>query len=447
MKRRWSRGGRKTTQRGLILLLFFPAFLLARDQEKALSYREALELAEQSPAVQIKTLELQRANKQLEQASTLLPAAPEVDLSYEKSRTQFAPGYFDDLPVSESLNGRAYELGINQQIDVSGSRRSQREEAKHRISLARHLLQLERLQTRSRVREAYLAISVHDQMSKHLHEHTQRFFRLKAAFGSGYFDRRLGAYTSSALAMGIASLQADHTESITARDTAILNLKSELGPAAANRDRIEVQDFTKIPLPDLPDEETLKRKARQGLSVMVGRDRIAMARAAEELASRKILPFVELFATAGKREQGNYGSFSFQNNTAERERFWRFGIRIPLGIFGPERLQSDVAATDRKIAEIELQQLEKRLDLLVARERTEYINQKASCERLYRTFVQSERLIRALESALISRRITYFEFWGEHERLHDILQKMGQARLKAAAALGRMEMLIGEELE
>jgi len=56
-------------------------------------------------------------------------------------------------------------------------------------------------------------------------------------------------------------------------------------------------------------------------------------------------------------------------------------------------------------------------------------------------------LTQALEAALVSRRITYFEFWGEHERLHDILIRMGEARLKAAAALGRLEILVGEELE
>jgi hypothetical protein len=432
--------------RGGLILLFWPALIVAREDAPAvLRYRDALQLSLRSPDVQIHALRLQREKKRQEQTSTFLPAAPELDLSFERSQKQYPAGYFDTVPTDERMKGRSYEVGVRQQIDVSGSRSSLRKEAEHRTSLAGHMLRLEKLQARSRLREAYLGISIHGRMSEHLDEHTKRFTRLKAAFGEGYFDRRLGAYTSSALDMGIASLQADYHASQTSYLQSILSLRREL---ALKQDQpIKVEDYTEIPLPELPDEAHLIEKARMGLPVLLGRDRIAMAQAAEEMASRKVFPFMELFAATGRRELGNYSSPSFQNNVPERENFWRFGIRIPLGIFGPERMESAVAAADRQIAEEELKQLEQRLDQLVKQELAVYLGEKANYERLYRTFVKSEPLTQALESALISRRITYFEFWGEHERLHDILIRMGEARLKAAAALGRLEILTGQELE
>lgn len=432
--------------RGGLILLFWPALIVAREDAPAvLRYRDALQLSLRSPDVQIHALRLQREKKRQEQTSTFLPAAPELDLSFERSQKQYPAGYFDTVPTDERMKGRSYEVGVRQQIDVSGSRSSLRKEAEHRTSLAGHMLRLEKLQARSRLREAYLGISIHGRMSEHLDEHTKRFTRLKAAFGEGYFDRRLGAYTSSALDMGIASLQADYHASQTSYMQSILTLRREL---ALKQDQpIKVEDYTEIPLPELPDEAHLIEKARMGLPVLLGRDRIAMAQAAEEMASRKVFPFMELFAATGRRELGNYSSPSFQNNVPERENFWRFGIRIPLGIFGPERMESAVAAADRQIAEEELKQLEQRLDQLVKQELAVYLGEKANYERLYRTFVKSEPLTQALESALISRRITYFEFWGEHERLHDILIRMGEARLKAAAALGRLEILTGQELE
>lgn len=432
--------------RGGLILLIWPALILAKEDAPALlRYRDALQLSEQSPDVHIQALRVQREKKQQEQASTLLPAAPELDLSYERSRTQYPAGYFDTVPTEERMQGRSYEVGVRQQIDVSGSRSSLRKEAEHRTSLAEHMLRLEKLQARSRLREAYLGISIHGHMSEHLDEHTKRFTRLKAAFGEGYFDRRLGAYTSSALDMGIASLQADYIDSQTSYRNSTLALRKELG--LTHEDSLVVEDFSKIPLPELKDDAQLIEKARAGLPVLLGRDRIAMAQAAEEMASRKIFPFVELFAAAGKRDLGNYSSPTFQNNAPERENFWKFGVRIPLGIFGPERFGSDVAAADRQIAEEELKRFEQRLDLLVKQEIALYRGEKASYERLYRTFVKSEPLTQALEAALVSRRITYFEFWGEHERLLDILTRMGEARLKAAASLGRLEILVGEELE
>jgi hypothetical protein len=432
--------------RGRLILLIWPTLIVAREDAPAvLRYRDALQLSLRSPDVQIHALRLQREKKRQEQTSTFLPAAPELDLSFERSQKQYPAGYFDTVPTDERMKGRSYEVGVRQQIDVSGSRSSLRKEAEHRTSLAGHMLRLEKLQARSRLREAYLGISIHGRMSEHLDEHTKRFTRLKAAFGEGYFDRRLGAYTSSALDMGIASLQADYHASQTSYMQSILSLRREL---ALKQDQpIKVEDYTEIPLPELPDEAHLIEKARMGLPVLLGRDRIAMAQAAEEMASRKVFPFMELFAATGRRELGNYSSPSFQNNVPERENFWRFGIRVPLGIFGPERMESAVAAADRQIAEEELKQLEQRLDQLVKQELAVYLGEKANYERLHRTFVKSEPLTQALESALISRRITYFEFWGEHERLHDILIRMGEARLKAAAALGRLEILTGQELE
>jgi hypothetical protein len=65
--------------RGGLILLFWPALIVAREDEPAvLRYRDALQLSLRSPDVQIHTLRLQREKKRQEQTSTFLPAAPEL---------------------------------------------------------------------------------------------------------------------------------------------------------------------------------------------------------------------------------------------------------------------------------------------------------------------------------------------------------------------------------
>lgn len=436
------------------VILFFLFITSAVHSEPILTYKEALkQVIETSPEVHIQSLYLQREVKVLQQSSSLVQTSPEIELSYEKGKTQYPIGYFDTIPSAEELKSQSYEIGIRQQIEVTGARQLRIEEATSRKQISEKLLQLEKLQARSRLRQAYFAISIHKEMMDHLNEHVIRFVRMRSTFGNGYFDRRLGNYTMTALDMGITSLKASLAESNTEYDTSILEMKRQMGllnpedSNTVNNEVINIEDFQTIPFATLPTEEILISDAKNGLMVLLSKDRIDAEKAAKQIAARNILPFVELFAATGKRNLGNYSSVSFQNNEVERENYFKFGLRIPIGLWGPQKYESGIKEIDHKIAEQELKQLQDRLTQQVKNEIIFYNRQRESFTDLHRSFVKSEPLLHALESALVARRITYFEFWSEHERLLEILARMGQARLEAAATLGRLEILTGKTLE
>lgn len=433
------------------VILFFLFITSAVHSEPILTYKEALkQVIETSPEVHIQSLYLQREVKVLQQSSSLVQTSPEIELSYEKGKTQYPIGYFDTIPSAEELKSQSYEIGIKQQIEVTGARQLRIHESTSRKAIAEKLFELEKLQARSRLRQDYLSISIHKEMMDHLNEHVIRFVRMRSTFGNGYFDRRLGNYTMTALDMGIASLKASLAERSTEYDKSILEMKRQLGLLNSESNHninIEIEDFQTIPFSDLPDKNTLISDAKNGLMILLSQDQIEAEKAAQQIAARKILPFVELLAATGKRNLGNYSSVSFQNNVAERENYFKVGLRIPIGLWGAETYESNIKEIDQKIAEHELLQLQDRLTSQIINEITTYERQRQSFNELHRSFIKSEPLLLALESALIARRITYFEFWSEHERLHEILSRMGQARLEAAATLGRLEILTGKTLE
>lgn len=434
-----------------VILAFFFLITSTAHSEPVLTYKNALkQVIETSPEVHIQSLYFQKEVKVLQQSSSLVQTSPEIELSYEKGKTQYPIGYFDTIPSAEEMKSQSYEIGIKQQLEINGARQLRINESTSRKAIAEKLLELEKLQARSRLRQDYLSISIHKEMMDHLNEHVIRFVRMRSTFGNGYFDRRLGNYTMTALDMGITSLKASLTETSTEHDKSILEMKRQLGllnSESNNNTNIEIEDFQTIPFAELPDKNTLISDAKNGLMVLLNQDRIDAESAAQQIANRKILPFVELFAATGKRNLGNYSSVSFQNNVAERENYFKFGLRIPIGLWGAERYESNIKEIDQKIAEQQLLQLQDRLTSQIINEITTYESQRQSFNELHRSFRKSEPLLHALESALIARRITYFEFWSEHERLHEILARMGQTRLDAAATLGRLEILTGKTLE
>jgi hypothetical protein len=58
-----------------------------------------------------------------------------------------------------------------------------------------------------------------------------------------------------------------------------------------------------------------------------------------------------------------------------------------------------------------------------------------------------EKFLPLLENALMTRRISFFEFWGEHERYHNLFQTMVEARMKAYNSLTKLELLTGMDLD
>ena len=125
----------------------------------------------------------------------------------------------------------------------------------------------------------------------------------------------------------------------------------------------------------------------------------------------------------------------------------RAGIQLPLAFLGPERQNSTIERQKAEKARVELEAETSRSALQLEASYRNYESFRAQYLQMHNFLIRAERFFPALEQALMGRRITYFEFWGEHERYHSLFQKSLDVRLNAARALSELELLTGRVLE
>ena len=208
---------------------------------------------------------------------------------------------------------------------------------------------------------------------------------------------------------------------------------------------IKLQSADSIKMPGLPPLEELSRDMEQG-AVLKEREALLKSREKEQdLESRKLWPSPSLFLYGGERTSNTDAMVSVY--PGNRETYMRAGIRLPLGFLGPERKSSDIAAQRAEKARVELETATDRSRVQLKASYQNYESLKGQYLQMNRFLIQAERFLPALDQALMGRRISYFEFWGEHERYHALFQRSLDVRLNAAKALSEMELLTGRVLD
>ena len=431
----------------LTLLLGIPGFLKS-DEIPSLSYLDALNRAyENSPEVRIANSDLEIARKESEQSESLISEAPSLEASVTRGTNKDSIEALD-LNYSAQVNGKevpvkGWELGISQKVEIGGQRGLRQDQKAAEKSLYEARLTSTQLEARSRARDLYLQAALLEEWEEHLTEHLSRFYRLRARFGGSYIDRRLGNYSIVALNMGIQTLKSERDEvSILKR-----KMMRELALMVGERtDALKLQGIDSVSMPALPPLPELEEAMEnQGVTLKERRARWEARMKESDLESRKLWPSPSIFLYGGERTVNSGSTVSVYPGS--RETYMRAGIQFPLSFVGPESKTPDIARLQAEKAKVELDTERSRASLQLKAAYENYESLKKQYMQMKLFLVQAERFLPALDQALMGRRISYFEFWGEHERYHALFQRSLDVRLQAARALGEIEILTGRILD
>lgn len=430
------------------MLAILPFAVSRAEESPSLSYSDALLLsARNAPDVRLAEKDVQIARSREEKAQSMIPEAPSLEASVTRGTSKNSIEVLDpDYTAAtndKKLSVRGWEVGISQKVEIAGERGLRQEESGARRVYYEARLNSQQLQTRAKAREIYLQASLLQEWDQHLTEHLNRFYRLQARFGRGYIDRRLGNYSLVALNMGIQTLKSERDEVRLLKSKLLRELSILTGQPSAS---LKLDSIDSIKMPDLPPLEELRSAMNEnGIVLKEKRALLAAQMKAADLESRKLWPSPSLFLYGGERTVNSSAQVTV--SPANREAYMRAGIQLPLAFLGPER---NNAAIERQIAEkamVELETEATRSSLQLEAAYENYNSFRKQYNQMHAFLVRAERFFPALEQALMGRRISYFEFWGEHERYHGLFQKSLDVRLNAARAIGELELLTGRLLE
>lgn len=431
----------------LIGLILWP-FLLSAENQPSLGYVDALNLAfEHAPEVKLARADLAIAEKETEKADSLVSEAPSLEASITRGTSKDSIEALD-YKYSAQVNGKevpvkGWELGLSQKVELGGQRglRQDQRDAEQKYYQAR--FSASQLEARSKARELYIQAALLQEWEVHLNEHLSRFYRLKARFGGGYIDRRLGSYSLVALNMGIQTLKSERDEVSVLKRKLIREL-SLLVHNPADDLALENIESIKMPsLPPLPELQTAMEQ--QGSTLKERRAQLEARMKAADLESRKLWPSPSIFLFGGERTVNSGNTISVYPGS--RESYMRAGIQFPLSFLGPENKSPGIARLEAQKAQVELETETSRASLRLKAAYQNYESFKKQYIQMHLFLTQAERFLPALDQALMGRRISYFEFWGEHERYHALFQKTLDVRLNAARSLSEIEILTGRVLD
>ncbi len=433
----------------LPMLLVVLAPQIARsDTQPSLSYSDALQRAfENSPEVRLANSDLDIARKESEKSDSLISESPSLEASITRGSNRDSIEALD-LNYTAQVNGKevpvkGWELGLSQKVELGGQRGLRQDQKAAEQTLYEAKLNATQIEARSRARDLYLQAALLEEWEEHLTEHLNRFYRLKTRFGGSYIDRRLGNYSIVALNMGIQTLKSERDEVTMLKRKMMRELALMVGEES---DSLKLQSIDSVTMPSLPPLNELQESMeKQGTTLKERRARLEARIKEADLESRKLWPSPSIFVYGGERTVNSDATVSVYPGS--RETYMRAGIQFPLSFVGPERKSPDIARlqADKARVELDTEQTRATLQLKAAFENYESLKKQYMQMKLF--LIQAERFLPALDQGLMGRRISYFEFWGEHERYHALFQRSLDVRIQAARALGEIEILTGRILD
>ncbi|MBI3395365.1 MAG: TolC family protein [Spirochaetia bacterium] len=329
--------------------------------------------------------------------------------------------------------GNGWEAGLSQEFEVAGQAAVRRRLAELRRREASLKARLDVLEVRSKVRTAFIRFQSSAPLLEHLSEHTEQ---LRTWEARGFpRDVRMGPYTGKAGRAALAILETNMNRTRTDMSFARTEITRIIGTAP------EVSACDTGLFPDLPSVESLD--VSQGAVMSLLKNRIEVAQEERTLAGLNAVPSVSVFLFGGSQT----AQAVFPSATADRENYVRFGLRIPLPVFdtgAPAKTSSDAVLEG---ARREMDGAARRWIETVRLDLERYQAEKQAYVRLARVREEGRGYSGMLETAYLSGRITFYEFWGEHDRWHELENQYAETAVRLAQSLGRIESGAGITLE
>ncbi|MFN3603745.1 MAG: TolC family protein [Leptonema sp. (in: bacteria)] len=355
-------------------------------------------------------------------------------------------------PLNLSLNQpsieqivKEYTIGISKVIDLLNTQSSEKEIYEIQKTIENQYLDLLQKQIKNQFRQSYFLAIFLLYIRDHLEEHIITFKELKKRFQNQYFDKRLGNYTVAALEMGITTLQAEYNEmnSLYLKELEILNTLLNQENQNLKFDHYETI-LNHIPKSLDISKEELKNQFEDSLFYKIEKSKLLLEEKKYLLEKKQIWNQLEFFLNYGIRNLGRYERFVYDVANPEEEKYWIFGFKIPLAYgselqYNPLIQKKEIEIQTLKLKKMELElknQISTNYDVF----EKEYHQLKANLEILKKY----KPLLEKLEDSLKSRRITYFEYWGEHERYHNLMRISVSFLNNSIEALSSLEYFTGK---
>ncbi len=403
-------------------------------------------MIEKNPEVQILRAEVEVARAHRQKSQLLLPANPRLDLSATDGRRKLASvidGSINNSTFKNEQGISGYEVGLQQEIEIAGQRGLRKEATRSEVEATEKRFQHQILLLSGQLRRVYYHRSSFFDISEHLKEHLQHLQSIRARMGTTFRDPRLGAYVKSAIEADIATLESETAEAQIAYLKADQQLKQMIGldpDAVIRTEEVDAMQFRALPPLQTFREATMGQRH----DLQAAQKEMDMRKSLLALEQRKLFGAPTLYLYGGRTTFGN----SSLNSTvigpqSERETYIRAGITIPIPVvdtnaYGKREADARLVASENELERMTRQALGDVTDA--------YQRYSEKYHLLPDIMHASERLHTnraALAEALLRGRISYFEFWSEHERLHSMTLLYHSTFLDTLDALSDLEIMSG----
>lgn len=421
----------------LFLFLFLILIFLTGNinpQELKHYNRYAKRLYEENTDWKIQIQKLEKIQAIIEQKQRLLRNPVNVDISISRGTYAQPASVFREEP-SYRKSISEYTIGISKAIDLQNIQRNEREIALLQKEQEEYLKKILKFQLKHQFEFAYVSILAYTDLLQHIQKHIQGFENLRRIFYN-FHDRKLGTYTQNAIDVSIETLKSEyHTlQSFLRKETDILKI-------LLNEETLLFDDFeefagvlSSIQVPgSIPGE--FKNSPLYGLE-MTG---LLIEEKKLMLAKKQKWGEPEAFLSYTEKTTGNYGN-TFDTFTPQKENFWSLGMKFPLPI-GSETMDLEkIQEKEISVKKLNIEKLERKLRMELETSYLTFLETKEQFLRNLRILKKQEIILTSLEQALRSRRITFFEYWNEHEKFHNLYQLTMELMQKTIESLHTMEL-------
>ncbi len=417
----------------LVLLLFFHVNVYSKE----LNYFKYLDLIlKQNIDLKLQKKQIEQVMEIIKKNESFLVEPFKIDLQYGLGNYKIPFDYFNNkFPENQKI--QQYVIGISKMIDVLNQQGTHKQ-----ISVLQKQLEIERelllkKQIILQYRNAYFHLIFLQLIKDHLREHIEKFQKLKYLFQKNYFDKKLGYYTTPALNLGISTLQTEYNETHSMYQQEFLKIKNML---LESIDSLELDTISKVEnlLPETLDKSQLLQYQENNPFIRIETYKLQIIEKNIELYKKLSYQNIEFFAYYLKKNQGNA--------SIEQESQWNMGIRIPIP-FGSEKMYDvNIQKKHYEMQQLYLVKTKQEVRNHIENAYNEYLNHYKQYKTNIKQLYDYEPYLVMLEESLLKRRISYFEYWGEHERFHNLLLLTAHSFQKAIENLSLLELYTGLEL-
>lgn len=388
-----------------------------------------------------------------QRSDILLPSNPGIQIERKQGSVRTGPVFDPQLSgplLSEKRSVRGLEFGLSQEFEVAGQRALRKQEVD--LELAEQAASYE-----ARAREVFFGIpralagsAIAERLTRIIQSQIVAIQQVSAAYRSrGLRDTKLGNYTVDAMGSDVAMLTIERNAAESRKKEFFSEIDLLVG-TRVNLGATPSEPGSSVSLPEPPSIESLERNI--GPENPFVRENLIRAKrgvVAKDLATRSIFPNITVFTAIGqeKRGTGTGPGFALSPFTSgpqgEQDRYFRAGVRIPIPVW--DRGQGLVEEAEAKSlsssvsAEAIQSRIAARVRVLLAR----YANLRSSLQSLELQSRSVKGIYYRLDTAFLSGRLSYSEYWSERSRWMNIERSVWTTLQEAIETRTALEILTG----